>query len=169
MAGATATAPVSWSPPKRCAAASTRTRSVACVSKFVRSKRRSSDASVSLARVAEAMDRPAIGGVATSWKLDGAMRAANTVPDSSTRTVAPCRLVSVSGVGVVPAMRAEACGTVTMNVTVSESPVAMLLSPSSTVTVTVVDVAAVGVPHTVRAVAQSGVPSDRPAGRPLGV
>ena len=40
---------------------------------------------------------------------------------------------------------------------------------SSTVTVTVVDVAAVGVPHTVRSVAQFGRPSDRPAGSPAGV
>ena len=66
-------------------------------------------------------------------------------------------------------MRTEAAGTVTMNVTASRSPAAMLLSPSSTVTVTVVEVAAVGVPHTVRSVAQFGVPSDSPAGSPAGV
>ena len=94
--------------------------------------------------------------------------ASNAVPDSSTLRVAPSRLVSVSGAGTVPAMRAEAGGTVIMNVTASRSPAIMLLSPSSTVTVTVVEVAAVGVPHRVRAVAQFGRPSDSPAGRPLG-
>ena len=58
--------------------------------------------------------------------------------------------------GVVEATRAEAAGTVTANVTASRSPGPWLLSLSSTVTVTVVEVAAVGVPHTVRAVAQFG-------------
>ena len=168
MVGATATVPVSRSPPKRCVAASTRARSVDCAVKSP-VKRSRNDASVSLVRIAEAMVRPAIGGAVVSWKLDGESRAPNTVPDSSTRTVASCRFVSVSDGGTVPATRAEASGTVTANVTAPRSPGPSLLSLSSTVTVTVVVVAAVGVPHTVRSVAQFGRPSDRPAGRPVGV
>ena len=167
--GATATVPVSWSPPKRCVAASTRTASMDRVLKFVPSKRNPSVVDVALVRVAEAMDRPAMVGVVASWKPDGETLAPNTVPDSSTTTLAPLKFVSISAGGVVEVMRAEAAGTVTMNVTMSRSPAAMLLSPSSTVTVTVVEVAAVGVPHTVRAVAQVDVPIDSPAGRPLGV
>ena len=165
--GATATVPVSWSPPKRCAAASTRTSSVAWVSKFVSSKRSVSVAWVGLSRTAEAMERPAMVGVVASWKLDVETPPTNTVPDSSTFRVAPFRLVSTSADGVVLAMLAEAAGTVTKKVSVSRSFAAMLLSPSLTVIATNPVYAAVGVPHTVRSVAQSGRPKDSPAGSPL--
>ena len=165
-AGATATAPVSWSPPKRCAAAGTRTSSMDCVSKSVPSKRSVSVASVGLVLVAEAMERPAIGGVVASAKPAGETPW-NTLPASSTTTRAPFRLVSISAGGVVLAMLADAAGTVAMKVSVSRSVASMLLSLSDTVTVTVETPAAVGAPHTVRSSAQSGRPKDSPAGSPL--
>ena len=138
-----------------------------CVSKFVPSKRSVSVASVSLVLVAEAIDRPAMVGVVASWKLDGETPPTNTVPDSSTLKVAPFRFVSTSAGGVVLAMPAEAAGTVAMKVSVPRSVASMLLSLSDTVTVTVPVDAAVGAPHTVRSVAQSGRPKDSPAGSPL--
>ena len=67
----------------------------------------------------------------------------------------------------MPAIAAAAGGTVIVNVSVSWSLAAMFESLSDTVMVTLETPAVVGVPHTVRSVAQSGAPSASPAGRPL--
>ena len=104
--GATATVCVSRLLAELSAAASTRTASVACRSKFVSSKRSVSVARVSLLLDTEATERPAIAGVVVSVKFDAARLAPNVVPESSTVTRAPSRFVSASAVGAVLAMLA---------------------------------------------------------------
>ena len=114
----------------------------------------------------EATDSPDRPGLVVSEKFAAAAPTSNAALVSATVTVAPFSVASASAAG--EEIAAEGVTTSTVNVSVSSSVDPVVMSESETVMVTVTAaVSAVGVPHTVRAVAQVGVPSDRPAGSPF--
>ena len=118
------------------------------------------------AGAAAATDSPGNAGLVVSAKPPAATPLSKAALASATVTVAPCRVASARAAGAV--IEADGVTTSTVNVSVSSSVEPVTASESETVIVTVTGtVSAVGVPHTVRAVAQVAVPSDRPAGSPF--
>ena len=115
----------------------------------------------------EATDSPDRPGLVVSVKFAAVAPTSNAALVSATVTVAPFKVASASVAGELIA--AVGVTTSTVNVSVSWSPEPTTESESETVMVTVTGatVSAVGAPHTVRAVAQVGVPSARPAGSPF--